>query len=344
MDHQHSSDLDRPAAVAGNSLWPHNSALCPAPGPDPGATRRGVRWLAWCAASALALALLPAVSASGDGQQLARSVTHLAVMNSALIAQSPRADVSVTVTAPNTVGVNTQLPYRIVVTNLGPDLAINVRVTDHLPAGLDYVSANASQGRSNISAGILRSELGSLLVGQTVVVNLIVIPRVTGPLVNGVAIQHDSIDTNPSNNSDGQLVLVTPFPPVFPPVVRTPETADPPCAADVTASIGLARGPLFYAPLTRRFLQQIILENRGSQPIRAPITLLVEDLAPINLTNASGFTGCWTPLGTPYLNVPVGADGVLAPDEVATVTLVMAIPPNRGVTYRTRVLGGPGGR
>jgi uncharacterized repeat protein (TIGR01451 family) len=293
--------------------------------------------------AALALALLPAVSASGDAGQLTQSVSQLGLMRSALIAQAQafRADVAVAITGPQVVGVNQPLSYRVTVTNLGPHLAANVRMTSHLPPELTYVSANTTQGHSSISIGIVRSELGSLVVGQTVVIDLIVIPRQTGPILNGVAIQHDTPDPNPSNNSDGHLVTVLPFPP---PIPTGPQPTTPPCAADVSASVRLARGPLSYAPVTRRFLQQVILENQGDQPIQGPVTLLIEGLAPIVLTNASGFTGCWPPLNTPYLNVPIGPDNRLDPGEVATVTLVMAIPPNRGVIYRTRVLGGPGGR
>jgi uncharacterized repeat protein (TIGR01451 family) len=336
--------LDRTSSVANRSPASKgpDQSLRPVHAPrhrrPTGPAPRRARWLAGSAAAALAL--LPAASVSANGGQLARTVSQMALVRSALIAQAPHADVSVTITGPDTVAVNHQLGYRIAITNLGPDLAANVTMTDHLPSVLAYVSANTTQGHSNISAGIVRTEVGALLVGQTVIINLVVIPRATGPLVNGVAIQHDTQDPNPSNNSDGHLVTVTPFPAPPP----TPETPPPPCAADVSASVAIARGPLFYAPITRRFLQQLIMENKGKQPIRGPITVLVEGLAPIVLTNASGFTGCWPPLDTPYLNASVGADGILKPGEVTTVTLVMAIPPNRGITYKTRVVGGPGSR
>lgn len=310
--------------------------------PRPAApVRGGMARLAGRVTLSLGLGLVPALSAMGDGGQLTGAIRQLALLRSAVIAQAPRADVSVTVTGPQSVGVNTPLRYRIVVTNFGPTLAPNVRVLDHLPPSLSYVSANTTKGRSSISLGIVRTEVGALLVGESAVIDLIVIPRQTGPVVNGVAVQHDMPDPNPSNNSDAHLVTVLPFPPTIP---KEPETTEPPCAADVSASVAVARGPLFYAPLTRRFLQEIVLENQGDQPIQGPVTLLIEGLAPIVLTNASGFTGCWTPLNTPYLNVPVGADNRLDPGEVSTVTVVMAIPPNRGVVYRTRVLGGPGGR
>src|SRR5688500_16395087 len=60
--------------------------------------RLGTDRLARRAAPTLALVLLLVASASGESPQIAGSVTQLALMHSALIAQSPRADVSVTVT------------------------------------------------------------------------------------------------------------------------------------------------------------------------------------------------------------------------------------------------------
>jgi hypothetical protein len=101
---------------------------------------------------------------------------------------------------------------------------------------------------------------------------------------------------------------------------------------------------LEYVPSTRRFLQPVQLANITKQPISGPFWLVLAGLAPVVLTNADGQTSCQAPLGSPYLQINVGLEGVLRPGKVVTMTLSFAIPAGHGLVYRTRVLTGTGER
>jgi large repetitive protein len=67
----------------------------------------------------------------------------------------PAADLSLTKEIDDTTpGLNQQVVFTITVSNSGPDQATGVEVTDLLPAGLDFVSANPSQGTYDELTGV----------------------------------------------------------------------------------------------------------------------------------------------------------------------------------------------
>jgi hypothetical protein len=102
----------------------------------------------------------------------------------------------------------------------------------------------------------------------------------------------------------------------------------------------VVRGMLTFNPATRRYLQQVMIGNLSRTPITGPVWLVLDDLSPVVLTNASAVTRCRAPLGSPYILYNIGRDNVLRPQEVVSMTLSFAIPPNRGLRYRTRILTG----
>ena len=76
---------------------------------------------------------------------------------------SASADLSIAKSdAPDPVNAGAALTYTLAVTNLGPDNAASVMVTDGLPAGLSFVSATATQGTCTNSGGAVSCALGSL--------------------------------------------------------------------------------------------------------------------------------------------------------------------------------------
>ena len=180
--------------------------------------------------------------------------------------------------------------------------------------------------------------LGSLVVGQNVVVELVVAATVAGVFRNGATVHSESPDPNLDNNSAFYPASAGPQPPPPQPPVEGP------CAIDQTRAVKVVRGMLSFNPVTRRFLQQVQVGNIAKQPITGPVWLVLDELAPVVLTNADGVTTCRAPLGSAYIQLNVGADGVLKPQEVVTMTLSFAIPANRGLTYRTRLLTGTGER
>jgi hypothetical protein len=82
----------------------------------------------------------------------------------------------------------------------------------------------------------------------------------------------------------------------------------------------------------------------SNQPINGPVWLVLDDLAPIVMTNADGVTQCQPPLGSPYIQINVGAAGVLQPQHAATATLGFQIPAGHGLKYHIRVLTGTNAR
>jgi uncharacterized repeat protein (TIGR01451 family) len=276
---------------------------------------------------ALGLALLAAVTASAGGRPARAAV-------------EPKADLVITMIAlPVNVPVAGQIDYRIVVTNQGPNLASNVILIDPLPPGLEFVSGNTTRGHTALSGQILRGELGALDVGDTAVIDLIVMATVAGEFRNTAVVNSDTADPNLDNNGATYPASAGPPPPTPP---QPPQPQPPsPCALDQTRATRVTPGLILeYLPTTKRFLQRVQIANISNQPITGPVWLVLDGLAPVVLTNADGVTRCRAPLGSPYLQINVGADGVLKPKEVVTMALIFAIPAGHGLTYQPRVLSG----
>lgn len=118
--------------------------------------------------------------------------------------------------------------------------------------------------------------------------------------------------------------------------------AGPPCAADVTAQVGVTFGGFTRNLMTGRFSQTVTLRNNGAAPVAGPVSFALGNLSPnAQLANLSGTTSCAAPLGRPLVNVNVGGDQVLSPGETAAVTLefVNSIT-TQPITYTGRVLAG----
>jgi uncharacterized repeat protein (TIGR01451 family) len=113
----------------------------------------------------------------------------------------PSADLSLTTTdSPDPVRRNNTLTYTLKLNNLGPDSAINARVTDTLPAGTTFVSATASQGTCTGTATVTCT-LGTLASAATVTVTIKVTPTVTGTITNNASASSDTGDPDPGDNN-----------------------------------------------------------------------------------------------------------------------------------------------
>lgn len=257
-----------------------------------------------------------------------RTETEVVLIRSPLVSGAPAADLVLhATTARGPVRAGEPLAYGFTVTNEGPDPATSVTLTNALPSGLAFVSASATQGTCRASRGTVVCSLGEIAVGGSATVNLIVTPTAAGRVVNTATVSAKEADPEPSDNS--AMVTVDLL---------------PPCARDVSAAIRVLPQALRYDTSTLRFQRDIQLQNRSRQPIAGPVSLVLDGLSARALANAAGQTRCVSPLGTPYLAVPVGTDGVLRPRETATVTLIFALPSASRLPLRTRVLAGEGDR
>ncbi len=132
--------------------------------------------------------------------------------------------------------VGEQVTFTITATNSGTSPALNVVVTDPLPANLDLVSATASGGRAVevIAPRTVRVEIGSLDPGEVVTITVLARVNAPGqpPVTNQVTLSTDSLtDIRSNNTSSAVLEISQPVIPAtgFAPGVITrlpPQTAD----------------------------------------------------------------------------------------------------------------------
>lgn len=112
---------------------------------------------------------------------------------------------------PATVGQ--QYYYTLVVGNLGPDGANDVRIMDTLPPTVSPISAVSSQGSCTISGIVVECTIGNLPANTSQTVNITVLPNSVGTIHNVAFVFNNDpneIDTNQSNNSDSETTKILP--------------------------------------------------------------------------------------------------------------------------------------
>jgi|GEM_PF-576807 len=151
------------------------------------------------------------------------------------------ADLEAALTAsPNPVVRGQPLTYTLTVTNLGPAPAVNVTLTNTLPAGVTFVSA--SPGCVSLGETVIAS-VGPMPGGSATNFTLVVTPSVGGPNTNTLAAASLTFDPNPSNNSTTNVITVN-----APPVV-TGQPSDQTVIAGtnvILQVIALGTEPLAY--------------------------------------------------------------------------------------------------
>ena len=125
---------------------------------------------------------------------------------------NPEADLSLEKSAPATAAAGSALSYVLSVSNDGPSVAANVRVTDTLPAGVSYVSSSGD-ACSVDSPGVLVCDFGRLRPGgnRTVIITVEIGDdvRIGTVLVNSAVVGSDTRDPSPGDESDSARTTVT---------------------------------------------------------------------------------------------------------------------------------------
>jgi hypothetical protein len=104
-------------------------------------------------------------------------------------------------------------------------------------------------------------------------------------------------------------------------------------------SLSVRRSPLAFEGHSGHALQVAIITNTGNSPVPAPLWLVLDDLSPgATLLNSDGTSAVLAPLGSPYVNIDVGGDGILPPNETKIVLLEFLDPSGGAIEYTTRVL------
>jgi uncharacterized repeat protein (TIGR01451 family) len=110
------------------------------------------------------------------------------------------ADLSLSMGAwPSPVAVQTNLTYRVRITNLGPAMATGVQVTDTLPVAI-RVSATSTQGTCSGTSAVTCS-IGDLDVGSLVTVTIVVSPQVIGSISNTATVTSNQPDPTSNDNT-----------------------------------------------------------------------------------------------------------------------------------------------
>jgi hypothetical protein len=84
--------------------------------------------------------------------------------------------------------------------------------------------------------------------------------------------------------------------------------------------------------------QLVQITNNGSTPVFAPLFLVLDNLTNGKLLNADGAAALLAPLGSPFVSVSLGEDGVLWPHQSQTLKLRFLDPGNAPISYNARVL------
>lgn len=124
----------------------------------------------------------------------------------------PVANVAVAgIAAPNPVVVGSNLTYTFTVANRGPETALNVVLTDPLPASVTFESASSQVGTVANLNGIVTCQLGNLAAGASANIVITVAPGSLAAITNTATVATFSNDPNPADNS--AVVVTTPVSP-----------------------------------------------------------------------------------------------------------------------------------
>lgn len=181
------------------------------------------------------------------------------------------ADLSVTkVGSPNPVAVNQQLTYTVTVSNGGPDAAVNVVLTDTLPAGAIFVSAAPEQGSCSHAGGVVTCDLENIAGNSDVVTTIIVVPTIPGVASNSVVVTSDVSDPDPGDNSDEEETGVNPAPPGPTPSVppsEPPSSPFPPPGGpgQVTAIPALSEWAMMLLPVLMMIAALYLLKRQARE-------------------------------------------------------------------------------
>ena len=102
--------------------------------------------------------------------------------------------------------IGQSITFTVTVSNLGPDNNTGVKVSDVLPNGLDFISANPTAGTYTSNTGLW--DIGNLNNGQNVVLTLVTTVTQTAPQTNTASVTAQNVpDQDTSNNSASVTVL-----------------------------------------------------------------------------------------------------------------------------------------
>lgn len=267
------------------------------------------------------------------GRLLLLTIVAAGMLVSAVTASAqtaPSADIVVFKSGDEAVALGGQITYSISVFNAGPDDAVNVVLTDVLPANTSFVDASTNTGSVSFDGTTLTVNVGTLALDATATATLIVqvnqnTPRGT-TISNTVDATSDTFDPDTSNNSATAFTVVT-----------------GPFAGDVIISEFRLRGP---SGANDEFVE---LYNNTETPIAVATTDGSSGWAVAASDGVIRFvipSGTIIPAHGHFLGVnsnayslssyPAGNDGASATTATGDATYTTDIPDNAGIAlFRT---------
>jgi uncharacterized repeat protein (TIGR01451 family) len=122
------------------------------------------------------------------------------------------ANLGVTLTGrPATVSAGALLTYALTITNLGPDPAANIEVTDPLPPGITLVSLTSSAGHCTWDGSTVNCTLAALNPQASLSVGIIVRPSVLGMSTTVATVFAATSDPNLADNTASTTVQTIPL-------------------------------------------------------------------------------------------------------------------------------------
>jgi hypothetical protein len=114
-----------------------------------------------------------------------------------------------------------------------------------------------------------------------------------------------------------------------------------PCATDVSGQIAVTRGGFRLNHTTGHYTETLTVTKSTGTAIAGPVSVVLDSIPnSATLYGPSGATGCSSPSGSPFVNLPSS----LPANASVSVTLEFINPSNAGINYTTRVLAGTGQR
>jgi uncharacterized repeat protein (TIGR01451 family) len=118
--------------------------------------------------------------------------------------------------APSLVNAGSNIVFTLNLTNLGPETASNVALTNTLPAGMNFISANASQGTATNLTTLVTYAPGTLTNGARATLTIIAAASTGGAKTNSATVTSAALDPQPANNSAKAGVVINAFPTISP--------------------------------------------------------------------------------------------------------------------------------
>ncbi len=215
------------------------------------------------------------------------------------ILSAPTADLSASEAgSPMTIPAGGDIAYILSAASAGPNRATNVTLSDVLPSGVTFVSANPTQGTATFANGTVTANFGTLDNGQSAGLVLVVRPSQVQPITNTVTVRADQADPNPAN--DTATVTTTTLPP--PPAdLSVLVTAAPPAIA-----------------LGQTLTYSIAVTNDGPSPASGVVVTNVLPAGSSVISSQSTQGSLSTANGTITASL-----GLLAPGASALITIVV---------------------